>query len=102
MRVKQKKVMSNLKKINLVYFSPKRRTFCPKCQKSVGLMTFSGATSIYQTEVERIYLLIQLGKLHPIQNQQGELMICSDSLFAFFEQQEQQTLAWNKLSTQIL
>ena len=83
--MKQKEVTGNLSKINLIYFSPKERTFCQKCQKPVGLMTLSSATNFYQTEVERIYLLIDRGNLHSIQNQREELMICSDSLFAFLK-----------------
>ena len=86
--MKEKEVTGNLNKINFVYFSPKTRMFCPKCQKSVGLMTFSSATNFYQTEVERIFLLIDRGKLHPIQSNRDELMICSDSLFAFLKNEK--------------
>jgi hypothetical protein len=100
--MKGKEVMSNLNKINLVYLSPKTRTFCPKCQKPVGLMTFLSATNFYPTEVERIYRLIEREKLHLIQNNQDELMICSDSLFAFLQNEGTQSLALNKLSAQIL
>lgn len=93
--------MGKLNKLNLTNFRTESTALCPKCQKLVGLTSLSKTTDFYKTEVERIYLLIYRGKLHPIHNRRGEVMICNDSLFTFFEQRETQILNLNRLSTQI-
>jgi len=64
-------------------------------------MNLVNATDFYKTEVKNIYLLVHRGKLHLIHNSRGDLMVCNNSLFDYFEQRETQPLGLNQFSTQI-
>jgi hypothetical protein len=73
-------------------FRTENRAFCPTCQKPVDLMSIEKTAEFYKTNVEEIKSLTHNTVLHPIHNNRGNLMICAESLFAFFERRETQLL----------
>lgn len=79
-------------------FRTKNRALCLSCQKPVALMSIESATEFYKTNVYEIKFLARNIILHPVHNNRGELMICTDSLFTFFEQRQTQPLDANVVS----
>jgi hypothetical protein len=59
--------------------------FCPRCGKAVELLSFEEAAESFNTDKQDIEILAKRGDLHRLHNQRANVMICSISLFAFFE-----------------
>lgn len=83
-------------------FRTEIRAFCPSCQKPVDLMSIEQTAEFYKTNIENIHSLTYDIVLHPIHNNRGELMICTNSLFTFFEQRQTQMLDENYVSASSL
>ena len=62
-----------------------KSTFCPKCKKPVELLTFSRSAGLFKTDDQDIEFLAKRGDLHRLHNRNGELLICSNSLFDCFD-----------------
>jgi len=59
--------------------------YCVRCEKIVELFTFEDAAQCFNTDNRDIEFLSNRLMLHRIHNKRGEVMICSISLFEFFE-----------------
>ncbi len=66
--------------------------FCPRCGKSVELMSFDEAARSFNTDVQDIEILAKHGDLHRLHNRRAQVMICSVSLFEFFESRQTRLL----------
>ena len=60
-------------------------TFCPRCDKAVELLSFDEAAKSFNTDIQDIEILAKRGDLHRLHNRRAQVMICSVSLFDFFE-----------------
>lgn len=78
--------------IDAEYFRTGDRAFCLRCQKPVDLMTYSKSAEFFKTDLEDIRKHAESGDLHRIHNRRGEMMICCNSLFTFFDSRETRPL----------
>jgi hypothetical protein len=79
------------------YVNKKKRrssdtAFCLLCKKAVKLINYWHAAEYLKIEVEEISRLAQIRQLHRIHNKCGTTMICSASLFSFFQNRQTQPL----------
>jgi hypothetical protein len=75
--------------------------FCPVCQKLIRLVTFTDAALIFKTDEEDITSQAESLKLHRVHNRRGNVMICTDSLFSYFDERETRPLRPDFLSASI-
>ena len=88
-----KRSATKISERNIPYFPRTRnRAFCPRCDKPVDLVRFDEAAAFYKTQISDITALSETGDLHRIHNSKGEVLICSDSLFAEFDRRETRKL----------
>lgn len=66
--------------------------FCLLCKKAVKLINYWHAAEYLQSDIEEISKLAQIRRLHRIHNKCGTTMICSASLFSFFQNRQTQPL----------
>ena len=67
--------------------------FCLLCKKAVKLINYWHAAEYLQTDTEEISRLAEIRHLHRIHNRCGTTMICSASLFSFFQNRQTQPLS---------
>jgi hypothetical protein len=53
---------------------------CPACRKQMRMVAANDAAIIVRRSAREIYQLVESGKLHFIEDQNGLLYVCSDSL----------------------
>ncbi len=74
------------------------RALCPLCEKPVKLLSFSDTADFIKADIREIENLAKNGKLHRIHNNRGLVMICTESLFWYFENRPTQCLTLETLS----
>lgn len=85
-------MVTEINRISANFHRTRGRAFCLKCQKPVDLMAYANAAEFFKTDLEDISNLAETGQLHRIHNRRGEMMICSDSLFTFFDSRQTRLL----------
>lgn len=75
-------------------------TFCPVCKKLVQLMTFGESAKFSGWDIEEITAKARGGLLHRLHNRKADVMICTDSLFAWFENADTKVLDLKFLSAE--
>ena len=73
-------------------YRTENRAFCLACNKPVELVSFDGAADVLKTSYPEVRSLSEMGELHRVNNKKGIVMICSDSLFAAFDNRPTQRL----------
>jgi len=81
-----------------IYRSSKR-AYCILCEKPVDLITFDKAVGELKTSRRKISEATEKRKLHRVNNSKGIVMICSESLYSFFDLQQTKILPANLFIT---
>jgi hypothetical protein len=68
------------------------RAYCPICEKLVRLASIAESIEMFRSDNSDITRLAEERKLHRLHNRRGEVMICSDSLFATFDSRQTRLL----------
>jgi len=63
----------------------KKRAFCPKCDRPVELVAHKKAASLLKSDIRGLATMANVGTLHRLHNIRGRLLICSNSLYTFFD-----------------
>jgi len=66
--------------------------FCPVCEKPVDLLSYDAAANLFKTDWQDIAFLAESCRLHRVHNKRGKVMICTLSLFDYFESSETRPL----------
>jgi hypothetical protein len=62
------------------------KAFCIACDKPVDLLGFQASADLFNTDLQDIEFMANRAEIHRIHNRRGEVMICSSSLFARFDE----------------
>lgn len=80
-----------------IYVRTNDRAFCLLCDETVRLVDFQDATNYLKKTLEEVFNLANKHKLHRLHNRAATVMVCSDSLFRQFENQQTRNLKTKSL-----
>ncbi len=69
--------------LTLIRLSRNTRFFCPDCQTETAHLTIFQAAKALAVSEKDIFRLADTGQIHSIETEQGQLLICADSVSAF-------------------
>src|SRR5438270_6773127 len=80
------RIETHEKRIIRVNRQQAQATFCKACDAKVTYLSVSRAAAVLSFSETAIFRLAESGRIHSIENSDGSLMVCGDSLLTVFNE----------------